>query len=253
MSQESFNEWGEVAELYEKQEDGFSHVTKRNFRTIADRLDFDGGDLLDVACGDGEFAAFAANRGYTVTGVDKSDEMLRLTEERTAEEGVDVTLQRRDMRELTFTNEFDFATCWYNSVNYLCEPDGLRKATEAVYESLRQDGVFVFDFINVNRLMHFAESPAIVPHDTDELFEAHHDITYDAEDDVLSVNITGFVNEDGTWKRVDETHKNRGYRVEQVRNVLKEAGFEQVTFWGDVEAQTEPSPNSERIWTVAEK
>ncbi|RRJ34085.1 class I SAM-dependent methyltransferase [Halocatena pleomorpha] len=253
MSEKSFNEWEEIAQLYDKQQSDFGRVVKRNFRTINDRFEFTGDDLLDIACGDGEFVAFAAKQGYTVTGVDKSSEMLRLAEERFTKEAVDSTLYQYDMRELPFSKEFDIITCWYNSVNYLCKLKDLRTAFETVYRSLRPEGIFVFDFVNRKRLREFATSPALVPHDTDDLFEVHHDITYDTTEDLLSVEITGFIADGDVWERIDETHKNRGYRIEEVRSSLKQAGFDSVTAWEDIRTKTSATESSKRIWTIAKK
>ena len=54
--------------------------------------------LLDVACGEGSFCVEMAKNGWSVTGVDQSEEMLRLAKHRAKNDQVDVKFEKQDMR-----------------------------------------------------------------------------------------------------------------------------------------------------------
>ena len=82
--------------------------------------------LLDVACGEGSFAVEMAKKGWKVTGVDQSEEMLRLAIHRASTSKQDITFQKLDMRFIDYTNEFDIATCWFDSLNYMVTKDDLQ-------------------------------------------------------------------------------------------------------------------------------
>ena len=56
--------------------------------------------ILDIACGEGTFAVAMANRGFQVTGVDRSPQMLGFAKERAERENVDVEFLHQDMRSL---------------------------------------------------------------------------------------------------------------------------------------------------------
>jgi SAM-dependent methyltransferase len=67
-----------------------------------------GGSLLDVACGQGDFLAYAASRGFEVSGIDLSD--LAVTEAR--RRLPEAEIQVGSGEALPFENEsFDVVTC----------------------------------------------------------------------------------------------------------------------------------------------
>jgi SAM-dependent methyltransferase len=74
-------------------------------RAILDALDLQSGDrLLDVGCGGGQLLRDAANAGAVVTGLDHSEEMVKLARERAP--GAEVTLgeaERLPFKDATFT------------------------------------------------------------------------------------------------------------------------------------------------------
>ena len=93
------------------------------------------GELIDLGCGGGAFAATLAERGWTVTGVDISEDQLRLARER----GVEVV--RADANELPFDGAtFDAAV----SVFTHTDMDDFASALRELARVLRPDGVFVY-------------------------------------------------------------------------------------------------------------
>jgi SAM-dependent methyltransferase len=67
-----------------------------------------GGQLLDVACGQGKFLAYAHSRGFEVTGVDVSDVAVDIARERVPDANVMVGAGE----SLPFENDsFDVVTC----------------------------------------------------------------------------------------------------------------------------------------------
>jgi SAM-dependent methyltransferase len=93
------------------------------------------GRLIDVGCGGGAFAATLAEHGWQVTGVDISQDQLRLARER----GVDVV--RADARELPFGDaDFDAAV----SVFTHTDMDDFAGVLRELARVLRSGGVFVY-------------------------------------------------------------------------------------------------------------
>jgi SAM-dependent methyltransferase len=103
-----------------------------------------GGRVLDVPCGHGRHALELARRGFRVTGVDGSKDLLGAGERRAAREGIAIELHLRDMRDLPWEEEFDAAYCAGNSFGYF-EPPGDRVFLEAVARALRPKGRFLLD------------------------------------------------------------------------------------------------------------
>jgi SAM-dependent methyltransferase len=70
-----------------------------------------GAAILDVGCGTGRHSVELAKRGYKVTGIDLSAEMLKEAREKAKAAGVDVSFIRADATDFTLPAKFDAAIC----------------------------------------------------------------------------------------------------------------------------------------------
>jgi len=89
--------------------------------------------ILDMACGEGTFAGAMADKGFKVKGIDASQQMIQFAKSKNA----DFLVQ--DMRCLSFEQEFDLVTCWFDSLNYLLELEDLEKTFKGVYRALKKE------------------------------------------------------------------------------------------------------------------
>src|ERR1041385_9497896 len=74
----------------------------------------DGKELLDVACGAGRYTIPLARAGYSMTGVDLSDDFLAVARQREPR----IDWYRGDVRELAWRDRLDGALCFGNSFGY---------------------------------------------------------------------------------------------------------------------------------------
>lgn len=70
-----------------------------------------GGSILDVGCGTGRHAVALAGRGYAVTGLDLSSEMLAKAADAAGAAGVSVNWVRADARRFSLPGKYDAAVC----------------------------------------------------------------------------------------------------------------------------------------------
>jgi SAM-dependent methyltransferase len=209
--------------------------------------------ILDVACGDGVFAVAMAQRGYSLTGVDSSPEMLRFANERAQDAGVEVEFVLADMRNLKMDRRFDLATCWYDSLNYLTEPEDLAGALRGIHAALADQALLIFDMNTIHGLaITWQQHPSYVMQEDDRVFEVHQ-TAYDHEANIATMKITGFIRKGSTWARLDEVHRERGYTRGEIGALLRGAGFQQLACWGDFADMSEPRPDTGRVWYVAKK
>lgn len=103
--------------------------------------------VLDLACGHGRHSVELARRGCAVTGADLSEPSLALAAARAAEAGVDVRLERVDMRRIEFDAEFDAVINMFTAFGYFEEAEN-RLVLERVAAALVQGGTFLMEVVN---------------------------------------------------------------------------------------------------------
>ena len=104
--------------------------------------------VLDVPCGNGRLAIPLAERGYNVTGVDITTVLLQEAQSASQEANLGLELVETDMRDLSWTETFDAAFCFWGSFGYF-DDDGNRRFLEAVHRALKTDSRFALDIANV--------------------------------------------------------------------------------------------------------
>ena len=108
------NSWEEFfdkhAPIYDDNE--FTTNTIQEIDFLLEELDISpGASILDVGCGTGRHAVELAQRGYIVTGVDISAEMLSKANDKAKAAGVSVEWVHSDATRLSLDKEFDSAIC----------------------------------------------------------------------------------------------------------------------------------------------
>ncbi len=105
--------------------------------------------ILDIACGTGRHAIEMAKRGYQVTGVDISKDMLLTAQKNAVREKADVTFVQQDMVKLSFREKYDAAYILFNTISLLISNDDLIQFMEAIHASLRPSGLFILETGNL--------------------------------------------------------------------------------------------------------
>jgi SAM-dependent methyltransferase len=103
------------------------------------------GTLLDIGCGTGGHALRLAARGFQVTGVDRSEEMIRAAEAKAEAASPRPRFVVSDVRALDLGARFDAAIAMFAVVSYLVEDADLQAAFGALRRHLSAGGLFVFD------------------------------------------------------------------------------------------------------------
>ena len=246
--------YGDFAYVYAKgQYPGFSSQMAEHLPTVLRHLHVKPKTILDVACGEGTFAVAMAEKGFDVTGIDLSPQMLEFARQRAQKSKAEVTFILGDMRTLGFKDRFDLVTCWFDSLNYLLDSEDLKKTFRGVSHALKREGLFIFDMNSVYGLaVNWQESPCYVEGDTPDIFETHRQ-EYDFEHNIATMRITCFVKGENGWMRVDEDHKERAYSQEAIRSLLEATGFQLLATWGGFREMSDPKPDSGRLWYIAKK
>lgn len=101
--------------------------------------------VLDLCCGNGRHMSHLRNWCGALTGLDYSEELLRLAHDSV---GLDCALVRADMRAIPFRGAFDAVTNFFTSFGYFFDlEDNLRVVCE-VAAALKPGGRFFIDYVN---------------------------------------------------------------------------------------------------------
>lgn len=101
--------------------------------------------VLDLGCGTGNHAFPLAERGYQVTGVDRSEQMLAAARAKQNDRG-NPELIHSEIQELKLDRQFDAVLMMFAVMGYLAGDDDLRRGLQAVRRHLSTGGLFVADF-----------------------------------------------------------------------------------------------------------
>ncbi|WP_369902558.1 class I SAM-dependent methyltransferase [Bacillus manliponensis] len=208
--------------------------------------------ILDVACGTGNVTLPLVQEGYDVVGVDLSEEMLTVAQQKLGEKGHMIPFYQQDMRELDVPGEFDCVAIFCDSLNYLLQEDDIKETFRRVYHHLHTDGLFLFDIHSLYKIHHVFQNETYTINGDEialiwncfpgeEPNSVEHDLTFFVKDD-----------EGDMYHRFDELHVQRGYSVENITKWLEESGFTILRVTGDFE-RAEVTEQTERIFFMAKK
>ena len=207
--------------------------------------------ILDLACGTGSITVPLAKRGYALTGIDLSAEMLALAQEKCDEAKVRIRLSEQNIALFQAGSGFDAIICSFDGVNYLTSPRNVASCFACVSETLSDDGVFIFDVSSPYKYENILADNAFV-YEYDDLFLSWQNY-FDKKSGLCDFYLTFFVKtEDGSWKRFDETQCQRKYTPARLEQMLNEAGLYIVKTAADIDG----SPireDSDRMFFICKK
>ncbi|MGB9591410.1 MAG: class I SAM-dependent DNA methyltransferase [Candidatus Kryptoniota bacterium] len=114
--------------------------------------------LLDLACGTANLSLIFARKGYSVTAIDGSPEMLSIAKLKAQKMHLStIHFIQSDLLSFKKDCEFDIALCTYDSINYLKGIDSIGILFSNIYQSLKTSGVFIFDLSMENNSLYDAD------------------------------------------------------------------------------------------------
>lgn len=209
------------------------------------------GLILDLGCGTGSMTECFAGRGYDMIGVDNAEDMLEIAAKKREKSGHDILYLLQDMREFELYGTVRAVISVCDCVNYVLEPEELLEVFRLVNNYLDPAGIFLFDFNtrfkyeNVLGDRTFAES-------RDECGFIWDNYYYEDEQ-VNEYELTLFIREEeseGLYRRYQETHYQRGYTLEEIKDLIKKSGMEFLAAY-DAYSKQPANVQSERILVAA--
>ncbi|MCM8784124.1 MAG: class I SAM-dependent methyltransferase [Candidatus Omnitrophica bacterium] len=105
-------------------------------------------DILDLGCGTGNHSLELIKRGYRVTGIDISKDMVKIAKEKLNKAGLRGKFLVKDITNYRPRKKIDVVISLFAVINYITEIKSLRQLFKNVYASLKRNGLFVFEVWN---------------------------------------------------------------------------------------------------------
>lgn len=236
------------------------------------------GLVLDLGCGTGSMTELLAARGFDMIGVDCSEDMLEIALEKRMASGRDILYLQQDMRDLELYGTVRAVVCLCDSINYLLDVQDLETVFRLVNNYLDPGGIFIFDLNTEYKYRELLADRTIAENRDEGSFI--WDNYYDEESRINEYDMALFIpaeeadagkmgegagpdcetgaasgsgtSGEGLYRKYQETHFQRAYTLDEIREALERAGMEFLTWYdGDGDGRQAPREDSERIYVIA--
>jgi len=210
--------------------------------------------ILDLGCGTGSHAFALSSRGYDVVGIDRSEGMLAVAQQRLSNEKGKVRFQQGDIRTIDPGQQFDAALIMFAVLGYQVENNDVLSALQTARRNLKPGGLLLFDIWYGPAVLRERPSDRVkvIPTKTGkilrvasgELDVAHHtcDVRFRlwklAEDQVVT--------------EIEETHRMRYFFPLELSLFLSCSGFHLIRLGAFTDFDRDPDESTWSAMVVAQ-
>ena len=198
-------------------------------------------NVLDVCCGNGRHSAVFSEKLYNVVGIDLSEKSL---EEAKARNLSNAHFHYADARYFELHQRFDCVLNLFTSFGYFETTEEHIEMLQRIYEHLNEQGVFVFDFFNANKVRAQGEEDRMVSKEG-----ADFHITKEIKDNRIIKHIR--IQKDTA--RLDFQESVTLFAPNEIVEMFEAIGFKNIQKYGDYDLGNFDSENSDRLIIICSK
>jgi SAM-dependent methyltransferase len=205
-----------------------------------------GRSALDLCCGPGRYSIALAQRGYRVTGVDRTAFLLDKANERAQVAQVTIDWVQQDMRDFVRPDSFDLVVSMFTSFGYFDNKQDDILVLGNMFASLRPGGRCLIDMMGKERLARTfqATTSEVLPDGTTVV--QRHEIV----DDWTRVRNEWILLRKGRAKHY--TFSLTLYSGQELRDRMQQVGFVDVRLYGNLDGDVY-GLNAQRLIAVGRK
>jgi SAM-dependent methyltransferase len=189
--------------------------------------------ILDLGCGTGRHDKLLAEKGYAMTGLDMSAEMIAVARQSGGQSspGNDASpvFHQGDIRSFRLHEKFDVVISLFHVMSYQTTNDDFVLALQTAREHLKPGGIFIFDFWYGPAVL--TDRPAVrvknLEDDKIKVIRTAEPVMH-ANKNMVDVNYTVWIKDkkSSQTEEIRESHSMRYWFMPEIAYMLNHAGFE---------------------------
>lgn len=212
----------------------------------------DRGLLLDLGCGTGTLSFLLEEKGFDIIGVDASEDMLSIANEKKYESESSALFLCQKAEELDLYGTIQCAVSSLDTFNHIDSIEKIEKAISKVSLFMDMNGIFIFDMNTPYKHKNILGNNTFI-YDMDEVYCVWQN-AYDKRDEKTDIDLDFFIKseDDDTFRRYSESFSEYIYDIDDIIDIIKKCGF---TLLGTVDdySDNRVSDTTERITFIAKK
>jgi len=212
----------------------------------------DGGLLLDLGCGTGTLSFLLENKGYDVIGVDPSEDMLSVANEKKYDENSSAIFLCQSGEKLDLYGTIDCAVSVLDTVNHIPSLENIKETFKKISLFMNINGIFIFDVNTIYKHKEILADNTFV-YDMDEVYCVWQN-SFDIKNQRTDIDLDFFIKneDDDCYERYSESFSEYAYSTEDILKALTECGFEIISL-GDDYTDNNVNEQTQRITITAKK
>ncbi len=220
MTQHAFRDLAKYYDLIYKDKD---YHKEANFIEECFKKYLQPKKILEIGCGPGNYTKIFSEKGYDITGIDTSEEMLEV-----ARGKCNCNFLNMDVRNLSLYSKFDCCLALFAVMGYITEDLDIKKTLTKIRKHLKNDGIFIFDVWNgLAVLKHLPEDRIKEVEDDEFKLKRYAHPTLKASSNICEVDykLIVFRKDSKETYEINEKHVVRFYFPQEIEHRLEYAGF----------------------------
>jgi len=203
--------------------------------------------VIDLGCGTGRLTFAMAEKGYDMTGVDGSSEMLSVAY---GKKGPGILWINQEFTELDLFGTYNAAVSLLDCINHLIDSDMVEKYFKRLQYFIEPGGLFVFDINSEYKFENIYKDNVF--YSVDDGFSYIWQNHFDKKTEICTMDMTFFQKKGDVYKRFESINKERAYSIDFLSDTLRKSGFSIEALYDDC-SFNEPTETSKRIFFVCRR
>ena len=211
--------------------------------------------ILDLGCGTASHMIPFIKKGYKMTGVDASAQMLKLAAQKLDKLNLRAELSREKVQSFRLGCKFDVILCLFSVIDYITRRRDLLLTLENIAQHMKKKSLFIFDFWNESAVDGYysprktnlfkVDGKVLERNSTTRVYPSKH---------LCEVNYTCSLKQNGRLlERDQERHILRYFAIDEMRDCLRTAGLKTIDAHPFLNAGGKIRKNTWDVTMVAQK